>query len=44
MDVLTDGLRSRAVLLVLDNCEHVVHSCGALAADLPGAAHPGDQP
>jgi predicted ATPase/DNA-binding CsgD family transcriptional regulator len=34
MDVLTDGLRSRALLLVLDNCEHLVDSCGELAQRL----------
>ncbi|MGI9145261.1 MAG: ATP-binding protein, partial [Chloroflexota bacterium] len=34
MDVLTDGLRSRVLLLVLDNCEHLVHSCGELAQRL----------
>lgn len=34
IDVLTDGLRSRALLLVLDNCEHLVHSCAELAQRL----------
>ncbi|HYY87177.1 MAG TPA: AAA family ATPase, partial [Chloroflexota bacterium] len=34
MDVLTDGLRLRAVLLVLDNCEHLVHACAELAQRL----------
>jgi predicted ATPase/DNA-binding CsgD family transcriptional regulator len=34
MDVLTDGLQSRALLLVLDNCEHLVQSCAELAQRL----------
>ena len=34
MDVLTDSLRSRSLLLVLDNCEHLVHACAELAQRL----------
>ena len=33
-DVLGDFLKSREILLVLDNCEHVVDACARLAADL----------
>jgi len=31
IELLTDTLRARALLLVLDNCEHLVHGCGELA-------------
>ncbi len=31
---LTDALRSKAMLLVLDNCEHLVDACAALAEAL----------
>ncbi|MCA1646396.1 MAG: tetratricopeptide repeat protein [Chloroflexi bacterium] len=31
IEVLTDSLQSRALLLVLDNCEHLVNGCGELA-------------
>lgn len=34
MDALADHLRSRNVLLVLDNCEHLVAACAALAEGL----------
>src|SRR5205814_10615282 len=30
-DVLVDVLRRRRLLLVLDNCEHVIEACGTLA-------------
>ncbi len=47
-DRLADALRARQLLLVLDNCEHVVEQAAALAERLlraaPGAAHPGHQP
>jgi predicted ATPase/DNA-binding CsgD family transcriptional regulator len=33
-DTLTDGLRSRHLLVVLDNCEHLVGACAALVAGL----------
>jgi predicted ATPase/class 3 adenylate cyclase len=33
-DALTDHLRSRKLLLVLDNCEQVVEACATLAATL----------
>ncbi len=36
-DTLADALRSRRLLLVLDNCEHLVAACGAIAARLLGA-------
>ena len=45
---LADALRAKRLLLVLDNCEHLVAACAALADALlracPGAARPGDQP
>lgn len=34
MDALVDHLRSRNLLLVLDNCEHLVTACAALAEEL----------
>jgi predicted ATPase/DNA-binding SARP family transcriptional activator len=34
LDVLADHLRSRRLLLVLDNCEHLVAACAPLAATL----------
>ncbi|WP_378270654.1 LuxR C-terminal-related transcriptional regulator [Amycolatopsis pigmentata] len=34
MDALVDHLRSRNLLLVLDNCEHLVAACAALAEEL----------
>jgi predicted ATPase len=33
-DTLLDELRLRTLLIVLDNCEHQVETCGALADDL----------
>src|SRR6185436_20179536 len=33
-DVLLDALRARRLLLVLDNCEHLVGACAELAYDL----------
>ena len=40
--------RPQRLLLVLDNCEHLLDACAALADALlrgcPGAAHPGHQP
>ena len=43
---LTDRLKGRRLLLLLDNCEHLVASCAALvsgaAARLSGGARPGD--
>ena len=36
-DALADVLASRRLLLVLDNCEHVVDACAALAEALLGA-------
>lgn len=38
IDVLTAALASRQVLIVLDNCEHLVTACAQLAAALLGAA------
>ncbi len=32
--VLAEAVRSRSILLVLDNCEHMVSSCAALVKDL----------
>jgi predicted ATPase len=34
---LTDALRGRHLLLVLDNCEHLVAACAKLAAGLLAA-------
>jgi len=34
IDTLTDGLRSHKLLIVLDNCEHLVGSCATLADSL----------
>jgi predicted ATPase/class 3 adenylate cyclase len=34
MAVLTDYLRGKQLLLILDNCEHLVEACARLAADL----------
>ncbi|MFD2416441.1 LuxR C-terminal-related transcriptional regulator [Amycolatopsis pigmentata] len=34
MDALVDHLRSRNLLLVLDNCEHLLAACAALAEEL----------
>ncbi len=36
-DTLADALRSRQLLLVLDNCEHLAAACGAVAERLLGA-------
>jgi predicted ATPase/serine/threonine protein kinase len=33
-DTLTDALRSKSVLLLLDNCEHLVEACGDLTLRL----------
>jgi len=33
-DTLSDALRSKRVLLVLDNCEHLIEACAALAQSL----------
>ena len=45
---LTDFLRARSLLLLLDNCEHLVEACAQLADALlracPQRAHPGQQP
>src|ERR1051325_4432681 len=34
MDTLVDAVGSRAVLLVVDNCEHLVGACAGLAEHL----------
>jgi predicted ATPase/class 3 adenylate cyclase len=36
--VLADYLRGKEILLILDNCEHLVAACARLAADLLAAA------
>ncbi|RSM83180.1 LuxR family transcriptional regulator [Kibdelosporangium aridum] len=36
--VVADHLRDKQVLLVLDNCEHLVQACGPVVAKLLGAA------
>jgi predicted ATPase len=41
-ETLAEALRSRRLLLVLDNCEHLVGACAALAQQLLGAC-PGVQ-
>jgi predicted ATPase/class 3 adenylate cyclase len=38
LDVLTDYLRSKTLLLILDNCEHLIESCAQLADGLLRAA------
>ncbi len=38
MESLTDYLRGKELLLILDNCEHLVSACARLAADLLPAA------
>ena len=46
--VLTDYLRAKALLLVLDNCEHLIEACAQLAdellARLPAPEDPRQQP
>jgi predicted ATPase/DNA-binding CsgD family transcriptional regulator len=37
VDMLTEQHRARQLLLVLDNCEHVVAACAALVGELSGA-------
>lgn len=34
VDTIADRLRDRRSLIVLDNCEHLVHACAALAGEL----------
>ena len=41
---LVDALRSRALLLVLDNCEHLIDSCAQLAETLLSLRSPFDRP
>ena len=47
-DTLLGALRPKRLLLVLDNCEHLLDACAGLAdapaAGLPAAARPGHQP
>ena len=38
LDVLTDYLRAKTLLLILDNCEHLIESCAQLADGLLRAA------
>ena len=38
LEVLESHLRDKRLLLVLDNCEHLVHGCAGLAAKLLAAA------
>jgi predicted ATPase/DNA-binding CsgD family transcriptional regulator len=38
LDTLADALRSRRALLVLDNCEHLIHSCADLCQRLLASA------
>ncbi|MEU0844659.1 LuxR C-terminal-related transcriptional regulator [Streptomyces sp. NPDC005962] len=38
LDVLVDHLRDRQTLIVLDNCEHLIHGCALLADRLLRAA------
>jgi non-specific serine/threonine protein kinase len=37
VDTLTEGFRSRQILLVVDNCEHLIMGCAQLADRLLGA-------
>ncbi len=34
MDILTNCLRAKQLLLILDNCEHLIAACAKLSADL----------
>jgi non-specific serine/threonine protein kinase len=34
MNALTENLREKTILLILDNCEHVIHACARLAEAL----------
>jgi hypothetical protein len=46
VETLIDALQSRRLLLVLDNCEHLIAECASLAHDLLAACPqnpPGDQ-
>jgi predicted ATPase len=36
MDMLADYLEDKQLLLVLDNCEHLLDSCAVLAGELFG--------
>jgi predicted ATPase/DNA-binding SARP family transcriptional activator/Tfp pilus assembly protein PilF len=38
LDILRNSLKSRTLLLALDNCEHLIESCAQIAGDLLGAA------
>ncbi|MDP9372367.1 MAG: tetratricopeptide repeat protein [Chloroflexota bacterium] len=38
LDTLVDALRDKSLLLVLDNCEHLVDACAHLATTLLGAS------
>jgi predicted ATPase/DNA-binding SARP family transcriptional activator len=40
VETLIDALQSRRLLLVLDNCEHLIAECAALAHDLLAACPP----
>ena len=48
LDVVTDYLRAKRLLLVLDNCEHLIEACARLADGLlracPRPEDPGQQP
>ena len=48
LDRLADALAARRLILVLDNCEHLVDAVARLAgrvlADAPGVRDPGHQP
>ena len=48
LDAVCDTLRSRQMLLVLDNCEHVLDETRDVVDDaagrVPGSASPGHQP
>lgn len=43
-ETLTRSLPGKHLLLVLDNCEHVLSACRCIAARLSPPAHSGDQP
>src|SRR5580704_19758639 len=38
IDTLADSMRHRRVLLVLDNCEHLIHECASLCQRLLASA------
>ena len=48
IDMLCDYLREKKMLIILDNCEHLVDACARMADKIlhaaPSVLHPGQQP